>query len=93
MLVPKCIYPKSIFAKCTRLARLLSFASLLIIPPTIFTQLHPKQNLKRVGSTKSCAFHAKNSEMKPIVGNKHNICSEDLSIPPPSIGVHRPDKN
>ena len=26
---PKCIYPKSIFAKCTRLARLLSFASLL----------------------------------------------------------------
>ena len=28
MLVPKCIYPKSIFAKCTRLACLLSFASL-----------------------------------------------------------------
>ena len=30
MLVPKCIYPKSIFAKCTRLACLLSFASLLM---------------------------------------------------------------
>ena len=28
MLVPKCIYPKSIFEKCTRLACLLSFASL-----------------------------------------------------------------
>ena len=30
MLVPRCIYPKSIFAKCTLLACLLSFASLLI---------------------------------------------------------------
>ena len=29
MLDPKCIYGKSIFAKCTRLACLLSFASLL----------------------------------------------------------------
>ena len=28
MLDPKCIYRKSIFAKCTRLACLLSFASL-----------------------------------------------------------------
>ena len=36
MLDPKCIYRKSIFAKCTRLACLLSFASLfsevLIVP-------------------------------------------------------------
>ena len=30
MLVPKCIYRKSIFAKCTRLACLLSFASLFL---------------------------------------------------------------
>ena len=30
MLIPKCIYPKSIFAKCTRLACLLSFASLFL---------------------------------------------------------------
>ena len=30
MLVPKCIYLKSIFAKCTRLACLLSFASLFL---------------------------------------------------------------
>ena len=29
MLVRKCIYPKSIFAKCTRLACLLSSASLI----------------------------------------------------------------
>ena len=33
MLVPKCIYPKSIFANCTRLACLLSFASLSISKP------------------------------------------------------------
>ena len=31
MLVPKCIYPKSIFSKCTRLACLLSFASLFCV--------------------------------------------------------------
>ena len=30
MLDPKCIYRKSIFAKCTRLACLLSFASLFL---------------------------------------------------------------
>ena len=30
MVIPKCIYPKSIFAKCTRLACLLSFASVFL---------------------------------------------------------------
>ena len=33
MLVLECICPKSIFAKCTRLACLLSFASLFLMAP------------------------------------------------------------
>ena len=39
MLVLKCIYPKSVFAKCTRLACLLSFASLSIYE-VLLNQLH-----------------------------------------------------
>ena len=35
MLLPKCIYPKSIFAKCTRLACLLRFAGLFLSDPGI----------------------------------------------------------
>ena len=40
MLDPKCIYQKSIFAKCTRLACLLSFASLFQHHLTTFTFVH-----------------------------------------------------
>ena len=35
MLDPKCIYRKSIFAKCTRLACLLSFASLFVVSVSV----------------------------------------------------------
>ena len=34
MLVQKCIYPKSIFAKCTRIACLLSFAAFCLSNPS-----------------------------------------------------------
>ena len=41
MLVLKCIYPKSVFAKCTQLACLLSFASLFtFILPRVETCYH-----------------------------------------------------
>ena len=67
MLVPKCIYRKSIFAKCTRLACLLSIASLLRRAPLATYRAHYADNY--------CHPMAATNALVIIVSKRANVFS------------------
>ena len=78
-IIPKCIYPECIFVKCTRLACLLSFASLFTrslllyirrVTPLPFWTFFPKFMTKNYcfETKKICNFWIKNDTPPPPFG-------------------------
>ena len=90
MLVPKCIYPKRFFAKCTWLACLLSFASLLMTCwiGIYFAESTPCQESRWFIGPRE---RGERGPTKPLLKNHHEQSEHwklplSLSIPP--TGAH-----